>query len=344
MAGAFELTTRCNLGCIHCYLGPAASRPAAAAELSTAALLRIVDDAVDAGCLDLLLTGGEPLLRRDFPEIYRHARERGTLVTVFTNATLLTDEHVALFQELPPMRVDVSLYGATPSTCDAVTGVKGSFDHCLTGVRRLVAAGVPAALKTVVLRANQHEVGAMEDLAHSLGLKFRMDPVVCPTLDGDPAPLKERVDPVVAAHLQFDDGARRERVRASLPAASAAGTGDGVYRCDAGVVAFYVTASGGLRPCLMTTDIEFDAAAMGFRAAWAAATRAIGEPTWSLGDRCRGCLDLPVCGYCPALLRLEKGRANLPSEYLCELGRARRSVIEAVPGTVRSTKEVSLVS
>jgi radical SAM protein with 4Fe4S-binding SPASM domain len=340
VAGTFELTARCNLQCIHCYQGPQACRPAEGAELPTAAFRRIIDDAVEAGCLQVLLTGGEPLLRRDFPEIYRHARGSGTLVTVFTNATLVTEEHVALFRDLPPAKVDVSIYGATPGTYEAVTGVKGSYARCLAGVERLVSAGIPTALKTVLLRTNQAEVGEMELLARSLGLKFRMDPVICPTLDGDLAPLGERVAPEIAAHLQFDDEARRARARAMLDVKPVAGRRR-VYSCDAGTTAFYVTSRGMLRPCLMTTDMEFCVPSMGFEAAWRAATFAAGEPEWEPGDRCEGCPDLPICGFCPAILRFESGRASRPGNYLCELGRARRAVIEAGPGARQTRKKES---
>jgi MoaA/NifB/PqqE/SkfB family radical SAM enzyme len=165
IAGGLELTARCNLRCIHCYHGPDACRPAEGTELSTADFQRIIDEVVEAGCLHVLLTGGEPMLRRDFPDIYRHARGSGTLVTVFTNATLVTDEHVTLFRDLPPAKVDVSIYGASRDTYEAVTGVQGSFARCLAGVERLVKAGIPTALKTVVLRTNQREVEDMEHLA-----------------------------------------------------------------------------------------------------------------------------------------------------------------------------------
>ena len=94
----------------------------------------------------------EPLLRNDFAAVYRTAR-RGALVTVFTNGTLVSDEHVALFRELPPTVVDVSLYGATPRIYEAGDGRRRvRIDRCLVGVRRLLAGGVPTALKTVILR------------------------------------------------------------------------------------------------------------------------------------------------------------------------------------------------
>jgi MoaA/NifB/PqqE/SkfB family radical SAM enzyme len=88
LSGMFELTERCNLNCVHCYVNqPASSRVARARELTTDQVKRILDQAADAGCLFLTLTGGEPLLRPDFIEIYLHARKRGILASIFTNGT-----------------------------------------------------------------------------------------------------------------------------------------------------------------------------------------------------------------------------------------------------------------
>jgi radical SAM protein with 4Fe4S-binding SPASM domain len=327
LAGTIELTTRCNLRCVHCYQGAQRHRMPAGAEMSKETLFRLVDESVGAGCLDVLLTGGEPLLRKDFGEIYRHVKSSGVFVTVFTNGTLLTNDHVALFRELPPVIVEVSLYGATAATYESVTGVPGSFERCVAGVDRLRDGGVSTALKTVVLKGNQHEVAAMEASARDLGMKFRMDPVICPGLDGDPAPLAERADPAIAARLQFGDPVKRQKFAEYLALAERTLPAETTYRCDAGVVAYYLTASGGLRGCVMMSDREVDAAAVGFGPAWESLSRFIGDPKWVVGSRCQACPDLAHCGYCPALLRLEQGRADSSSDYLCETGRARRAEV-----------------
>jgi radical SAM protein with 4Fe4S-binding SPASM domain len=331
LAGNFELTVRCNLSCVHCYQGTRGTRRVQGRELSTLEWQKVIGGAIDAGCLDVLLTGGEPLLRDDFHDIYRYARERGAIVTVFTNGTQLDDLHVKLFRDLPPAKVEISLYGSTREVYERVTGVPGSHAKCLSGVQRLLDGGVETALKTVILRTNEHEVEAMADLARTLGVGFRTDPVVCPQLDGNPAPLVERVHPEVAARLQYADEAKREKVRSYLERARTSSSATTTYRCDAGLLTFYVTAQGRLRPCMMMTDMEFDVMIAGFDAAWHATTTALADPTWVLGDRCRTCPDLLICGFCPGLARLERGTTTLPTEYLCELGRARREVVGANP-------------
>ena len=110
LSGSLELTNRCNLDCVHCYFGPQAKREVpGAVEMSTARILSLLDEITDAGCLNLLITGGDPLLRDDFPIIYKHAKEKGLLVSVFTNGTLITKRVLDLFADLPPREIEISL-------------------------------------------------------------------------------------------------------------------------------------------------------------------------------------------------------------------------------------------
>ncbi len=194
LSGSLELTARCNLRCVHCYLGGAERRRRASNELATARWLDILNQVAAAGCLDLLLTGGEPLLRRDFDLIYRHAKGLGMLVTVFTNGTRLSRRLVRLFRELPPRLVEVSLYGATAATTERITGSATAWARARRGVERLRAAGVQLALKTILMRENAAELGALEAYARELEVPFRLDSAINPRLDGvSREPLNHRV-------------------------------------------------------------------------------------------------------------------------------------------------------
>ena len=154
LTGTLALTYRCNLKCAHCFAQPAAAR---SKELSTAQWLDILGQAVDAGLLFAVVTGGEPLIRSDFAEIYRFLCEHGVRVTVFTNATHVTEEIVELFCDLPPRRVEASIYGATEATSRRVTGVENALSRAVDGLTRMRDAGVRVNAKTVLLTLNRHE-------------------------------------------------------------------------------------------------------------------------------------------------------------------------------------------
>ena len=144
LGATFELTNRCNLNCAHCYINqPANDEVARQRELSTEQVKAIIDQMVAAGVLFLTLTGGEPLLRPDFTEIYTYARQKGLLVILFTNGTLVSEEIADLLNDLRPLNVDISIYGASSSVFEAVTRVSGTFSRCFTGIERLLSRRIP---------------------------------------------------------------------------------------------------------------------------------------------------------------------------------------------------------
>ncbi len=103
--GTLELTHRCNLACVHCYVNLPANDPDARnRELTYEECCRVIDAMVVEGCLFLLITGGEPLLRRDFRDIYLYAKRSGLLITLFTNGCMLTPDTVDFLAETPPSR------------------------------------------------------------------------------------------------------------------------------------------------------------------------------------------------------------------------------------------------
>ena len=121
LAGTIELTRRCNNRCRHCYNNlPAKDPKALASELSTSDIRRILDEIAAAGCVWLLMTGGEILLRPDFLELYRHAKKNGLLVTLFTNGTLVTPKLAEALVQSRPFAIEVTLYGSTAETYERV--------------------------------------------------------------------------------------------------------------------------------------------------------------------------------------------------------------------------------
>jgi MoaA/NifB/PqqE/SkfB family radical SAM enzyme len=114
---SLEITARCNNNCRHCYINlPANDKKAKARELSLAGIKKIIDQAVDLGAMWCLINGGEPLLREDFFDIYLYLRQKGILISVFTNATLVSEKHIWLFKKYPPRDVEVTVYGVTKET------------------------------------------------------------------------------------------------------------------------------------------------------------------------------------------------------------------------------------
>jgi len=328
LTGTIELTHRCNLRCVHCYLGPPGiRRNRGKQELTTDQFLSVLDQATEAGCLNLLITGGEPLLRADFPTIYRRAKHNGLLVTVFTNGTLISQDIVALFAELPPRQVEISLYGATAETYERITGVPGSYQRCLDGIRQLLDARIHLGLKTVLMTLNRHEFFAIQEMARSMGVRFRFDAAISPCLDGHPGPLRLRVPPAEVVALEMADEKRLSDWRGFYHRHRTMAPVETLYQCGAGITAFHVDPYGNLTPCLMLTEPSGSLLTRAFRACWEEEIPRLRERKASPGFRCNTCEMRALCGYCPALFAIENGAEDAPSDYLCELGHLRHQAI-----------------
>ncbi|HOD99898.1 MAG TPA: radical SAM protein [Kiritimatiellia bacterium] len=330
VAVLFELTRRCNLRCVHCYLGDQiAQHRRQAEELSTPAIKEAMAEWVAAGCLTMTLTGGEPLLHPDFAEIYRHARELGLVVTVFTNGTLVTPETVSLFQEFPPRKVEISLYGATAATHDRVTGQPGSHARAWAGIRRLLAGGVRVELKSVLLTLNRHELDALEAQARECGVPFRHDAAIFPRLaDGSPEPLTLRVPPAEAVAADLATPERRSRWREKINRTAELPESDRLYPCTAGQTSFHADPFGGVSPCLLATDFYCAPSARSFARVWAEDLGAIRQcrrtrPDGSLVGPARG-----ACTHCPAVNRLETGAPEVESDYARATTRLRHAAAQ----------------
>lgn len=318
IAATLELTRRCNLRCIHCYLGDQAEQHRLRdRELGTEAVKAALSEWAEAGCLYLTITGGEPLLRPDFSEIYRHARELGLVVMVFSNGTLVTDGIVALFRELPPRKVEISLYGATAETHDAITRVPGSHARAWTGIHRLQSGGIRVALKTILMTANRHELEAMERQAAEIGADFRHDAAIFPCLHGGShAPLTLRVPPEEAVRAAMATPERRAMWREKIEKNAAHPAGDRLYACAAGQTHFHADPFGGLSPCLMAENYLRTADGRAFQEVWNGDLAEIrGRQRTRAGGSFSGDLR-GACAHCPAFNQAETGDEEKESDYM----------------------------
>jgi radical SAM protein with 4Fe4S-binding SPASM domain len=322
--GTFELTDRCNLACRMCYVrespGDAARR---AQELSAAAWVGLATQAVDNGMVFLLLTGGEVFLRPDFFELYTPLTRLGLVITLFTNGTLVTHSLAARLAEAPPGRTEVSIYGATAATYEAVTGVEGSYARSCAGIEALVRHRVPLSLKTTVTRQNEAELDGMRQMARNWGVPFAASWLLSKRRDGRASDVEDcRLAPCDCVALEATDRASAvEWSETALrePARESSRT----FYCQAGQAAFVINPRGEMSPCI---DLPLPAARpleIGFRAAWEQVQRFV-DSAPALAPLCRTCDLRAFCTNCPAWSQLETGTLTEPVPYICEIARARK--------------------
>lgn len=322
LAGNFELTFHCNMNCLHCYLSATRSQRCPERELSSRQIFALVDELATEGVLFLLITGGEPLCRNDFADIYTYIKNKGILVGLFTNGTLVTRDTAKLLSELPPIAVEISLYGATRGTYESITQVPGSFDRCMKGIRLLLDEGVNLKLKTVIINQNQHELEQMKQLAKSLGVDFRYDALVIPCLSGDTTPYNFRLPPQEAVKYEFDNAPKRAFWRGQLQ--SEHPPIEYVYVCGAALTTFNIDPYGRLGACLMARLPCYNLLAGSFHEGWYDFLyHEFRLRKAEHQSECSSCKLISICDRCPGWAFIEKKDYDAPIEYLCTLARLR---------------------
>lgn len=164
---AWEVTRTCNLACIHCRAA-ATDRPYPG-ELSTEECFRLLDDIGTVSRPIIILTGGEPLLRRDIFDIAAYGNEKGFRMTMAVNGTLLTVEKARRMLEVGIQRISISIDGASAASHDAFRRMPGAFEGALHGVESARGVGLDFQINTTITQQNLEELPAIQDLTVSLG-------------------------------------------------------------------------------------------------------------------------------------------------------------------------------
>ncbi|MBN1543321.1 radical SAM protein [candidate division KSB1 bacterium] len=339
-----DLTARCNLNCRHCYINlPANDREAKARELSVDEIGHIADQAIELGALWCLLTGGEPLLRTDFVDIYLMLKRKGLLLSVFTNATLITPEHIALFKNYPPRDVEVTIYGATAATFERVTRKTGSFARFVKGLDALFDAGIRVRLKAMALRSNLGEMEAIADFGRRRTKDFyRFDPVLHLRYDRDQARNKEiiseRLTPQEIVALERADVARFGSLLKGCDALINEELGhyncDHLFHCGAGNANVSIGYDGTFRLCqsLWAPGTTVNLRETSLRQAWeefVPHVRDMRSQDLKFLQTCRKCPIVNLCLWCPAHAYLETGRMDGETHFFCAVAHARAAAIQA---------------
>lgn len=340
----FEITARCNNNCRHCYINlPAGDNLARQKELTLEEIADIADQAVSLSALWCLVSGGEPLLRLDFPEIYLMLRQKGLLVSLFTNACLVTEEHIALFKKYPPRDIEVSVYGVTQGTYERVTRRPGSFSAFQRGLESLLSSGMNIRLKAMALRSNVHELPEIAAFCRKHTFEyFRFDPLLHLRYDGDQNRNQEirseRLSPEEIVSVEQADSERADALQRGcdrlIHSDYDGPVCDHLFHCGLGNKSFAVSYDGIFRVCsdLWHPDCIYDLRQGNLAEAWnelVPRVRDMRSSSRTFLETCRRCPIINLCLWCPAHAHLETGELDGFSDYFCAVAHARAQALKA---------------
>ena len=235
-----ELTTKCNLRCIHCF-----QEHDPYSTMDTKLALSLINEANKLNFGQIVLTGGEPTLHRDFSIIYRHARSLGFIINIFTNATVIPVKVKKIITNMPPHIVSITLYGLDQDTFYTMTGRRLDFNKALDNVKFYKKLGSDVVLRFHALTVTKKSISAFIKFAKSVSCDYGVNVQVIPRLNGKDDNLNYRLSPKeikeIESKYNFDFIGHNPT---EVP----------IRECDLGDNA-YITANGKLQGCPIYTSL-----------------------------------------------------------------------------------------
>ncbi len=328
LTGSFELTPRCNLSCVMCFINQAVNDQACKEkELSAREWISLAQEARDAGMLRLLLTGGEVFVRKDFREIYEAVSQMGLMVQLFTNGTLITPEIAAWLGKMPPSQIGVTVYGASPESYARVCGSAEAYHLAFRGIDLLVANGMKPQVRMTLIRKNVADFDRVLEYADQKGLIFLKGLDISPRRDKTTMkPVLERLSPEELLEFIKTKSVKKdeeeslpreekltldEKVKKQYPSTQKA-----VY-CGAGYDSFWLNWKGHMTYCGDIEEPYVLPLETGFKRAWTKLQHIVDKVPFC--EECRKCELHKYCVYCPARLKNETGSYQKCAPYFKQI-------------------------
>lgn len=325
--GTIELTYRCNLNCVHCYIPPN-YRHINQSELSYLEICKILDEIAEEGCLWLLFTGGEIFCRKDFKDIYSYAKNRGFIVTLFTNGTLITAEIVDYLQEFCPHDLEITIYGSTQETYEKITRVSGSFKKCINALLLLKKKNIPFKLKSPLLRINQHEILKIKELAHDLEVEFKFDSIIFPKIDQSREPCDYRLSPKEIVEFEIIEQDRLQNLKKfDRYEVESNFYKEFLFICHGGRSSFSIDPTGNLKLCSLLPIFKFNLRNDTFKDGWNNYLEKVINTKVKRKLKCQTCQFYNLCNQCPAFSYLENDALDKIVNYNCEITKLRANAL-----------------
>ena len=318
----FELTHRCNLRCRHCYVVPEANKR----ELSTEEVKSIFEQLVEAGCLHVTLTGGEPLVREDILSLIDYARRIGLFIHLFTNASLITPQIADRLAEFQLISLEISFHSLKRERFDWFTQVKGSFDRVMEAIKLLGERKQKLCLKINITKANFDEIEDLKQSVKDLEATPEWATVLMPRSDGSKDNLFLRLEPeeifkirdilspepidegeLSLTGVREDEGPGRNWVRGKL------------FQCGAGKKGLAINPYGELKPCLEFPFSCYSLLGGSLEEGWKRVKDYVGSFKQGPKYKCLDCNLKDFCSICPAKAWLECGDLNTCPDYYRKL-------------------------
>lgn len=319
----FELTFRCNESCRHCYCLPDKTKQ----ELTLAEIKRVLDDLCEMNVFEVTFTGGDLFVRKDAFDILEYAREKGFLITVFTNGNLLSDSDIFRLKRLRLKSIHFSVYSHIAKRHDEFTGVSGSFEKTVDVIKKCVLINIPVNIKVSIMNYNIDDISGILALAKKLGTTVQVSMSISPKNDGNLEPVKLRLQTIsdyvrvmreVDENIQIHCSAGTEHTRPESGAI-----------CGAGVSSLNINPYGEVFACNALLLPCGNVRERSIKEIWetSESLKEIRSFTLDKIGGCEKCPELKYCNFCPGSSLTETGNPLKRYSEACMLAEAKKLTI-----------------
>lgn len=311
-----DLTYRCNLCCVHCYL----TRGKKQSECTTKEIKNILEQLAKAGTLYLSFSGGEIFFRKDLPEIVREARKLHFAVRLLTNGTLIDNKMVDEIAEWHPEMVAFSIYDLDPLVHDGITQKKGSLTKTLNIISALRERNVPIKISSVLMQSNIDGYRRLYDFAKMIGAQFQLDYRITPKTDGSQAPLQYHITEPEVKQILSDTVFLREYETVNPDPVQGYFGAFNEIPCGAGHMSCYISPYGTITPCVQVPIECGSLRERTFSKIWSNSPELKGFRAIRFSDmpKCAKCEFFTYCRPCPGLNFVETGSLFTPPSRVCK--------------------------
>ena len=324
--GGMELTPYCNLSCVHCYLQDQNKSKL----LSTNQIKTIIDKLFNTGVLFLYFTGGEILTRPDFLDIYVYAKQKGFIIELLTNGTVMTQKEVDVFNKYHPASISISMYGKDEESYFKVTGAKGMYSKVINTFNLLHENHIHFEIKYIGMKENEDDFFEIKSVAESYKATFSHSMELFPTLNGNNCTKQHMMslEKIIEIESRYDKKYLENKKLSQIPNPFIGREEIPLYLCDMAVSNFLIDYQGYINPCHKARIKKWNLLDCDFNDAWND-YGSLRKEKASKSNKCLKCDYLMMCSPCILVNFLSTGDYNKPSETVCKLTHMRVESIKS---------------
>lgn len=337
LQGNIDITYRCNNMCRHCWLRTPQDAQEKNDELTLEEIEKITKEAKSMGCRHWNISGGEPMIREDFPEIFDLLTRKAVTYSLNTNGTLITRGIAGLLKRKGSKMV--ALYGATSDVHDRVTRNPGSFEAFMQGVSYLKEAGAGFTIQIVQMRDNFHQKDEMIEFAESTGRRWRMGAswlylTECGDAKRNSEIKRQRLDPKEILIIDYPEIPDEKREDSDGQHFCQRNDEERLFAaCIRARREFHLDPYGTISFCCFIKDplLRYTIKDGSFKEFWDEFLPSISDKvigTKEFRNNCGSCDIREYCPWCPVYGYLEHRNYSARVEYLCDIAKETKKYME----------------